>query len=54
MPGWRFLPGCHDLSFGPVDVRDVADLHLMAMTDPAARSNGRLPNHARHSTGLDR
>jgi dihydroflavonol-4-reductase len=32
------LPGCPDLSFGAVDVRDVADLHLKCMTDPAARS----------------
>jgi nucleoside-diphosphate-sugar epimerase len=31
------LPGCPDLWFGVVDVRDVADLHLRAMTDPAAR-----------------
>jgi nucleoside-diphosphate-sugar epimerase len=31
------LPGCPDLSFGAVDVRDVADLHLRCMTDPAAR-----------------
>ena len=31
------LPGCPDLWFGTVDVRDVADLHLKAMTDPAAR-----------------
>jgi dihydroflavonol-4-reductase len=31
------LPGCPDLWFGVVDVRDVADLHLKAMTDPAAR-----------------
>jgi nucleoside-diphosphate-sugar epimerase len=31
------LPGCPDLSFGVVDVRDVADLHLKCMTDPAAR-----------------
>ena len=30
------LPGCPDLSFGVVDVRDVADLHLKCMTDPAA------------------
>jgi dihydroflavonol-4-reductase len=29
-------PGCPDLWFGVVDVRDVADLHLKAMTDPAA------------------
>jgi nucleoside-diphosphate-sugar epimerase len=33
----RSLPGCPDLWFGAVDVRDVADLHLKAMTDPAAR-----------------
>jgi nucleoside-diphosphate-sugar epimerase len=37
----RFLdgavPGCPQLYFGVVDVRDVADLHLRAMTDPAAR-----------------
>ena len=31
------MPGCPRLSFGIVDVRDVADLHLRAMTDPAAR-----------------
>jgi dihydroflavonol-4-reductase len=31
------LPGCPDLWFGVVDARDVADLHLRAMTDPAAR-----------------
>ncbi len=31
------LPGCPDIWFGGVDVRDVADLHLKAMTDPAAR-----------------
>jgi nucleoside-diphosphate-sugar epimerase len=31
------LPGCPRLSFGVVDVRDVADLHLRAMTHPAAR-----------------
>lgn len=31
------LPGCPDVCFGVVDVRDVADLHLKAMTDPAAR-----------------
>ncbi len=30
------VPGCPDLWFGAVDVRDVADLHLKAMTDPAA------------------
>jgi nucleoside-diphosphate-sugar epimerase len=31
------IPGCPRLSFGVVDVRDVADLHLRAMTDPAAK-----------------
>jgi nucleoside-diphosphate-sugar epimerase len=31
------LPGCPDLTLGAVDVRDVADLHLRCMTDPAAR-----------------
>jgi nucleoside-diphosphate-sugar epimerase len=31
------MPGCPRLSFGTVDVRDVADLHLRAMTDPAAK-----------------
>ena len=30
------IPGCPDLWFGAVDVRDVADLHLRAMTSPAA------------------
>ena len=30
------LPGCPQLYFGTVDVRDVADLHLRAMTDSAA------------------
>jgi nucleoside-diphosphate-sugar epimerase len=30
------LPGCPRLTFGIVDVRDVADLHLRAMTHPRA------------------
>lgn len=30
------MPGCPRISFGLVDARDVADLHLRAMTDPAA------------------
>ncbi len=30
------MPGCPQLHFGVVDVRDVVDLHLRAMTDPAA------------------
>jgi nucleoside-diphosphate-sugar epimerase len=37
----RFLDGavpiCPRISFGSVDVRDVADLHLRAMTSPAAK-----------------
>ena len=32
------LPGLPQMAFGVVDVRDVADLHLRAMTDP--RANG--------------
>ncbi|HEX4008043.1 MAG TPA: aldehyde reductase [Acidobacteriaceae bacterium] len=31
------MPGVPNLWFGVVDVRDVADLHIRAMTDPAAR-----------------
>jgi nucleoside-diphosphate-sugar epimerase len=31
------VPGMPNLNFGLVDVRDVADLHLLAMTNPAAR-----------------
>jgi nucleoside-diphosphate-sugar epimerase len=31
------IPACPHLSFGVVDVRDVADLHLRAMTSPAAK-----------------
>ena len=31
------VPGLPRIQFGVVDVRDVADLHLRAMTDPAAR-----------------
>jgi nucleoside-diphosphate-sugar epimerase len=31
------LPGCPKLHFGVVDVRDVASLHVLAMTHPAAR-----------------
>ncbi len=30
------MPGCPQIYFGVVDVRDVADLHLRAMTNPAA------------------
>ena len=31
------VPGCPRLNFGAVDVRDVADLHIRAMTHPAAK-----------------
>ena len=31
------MPGCPRLYFGVVDVRDVANLHIRAMTHPAAR-----------------
>ena len=31
------MPGCPRLYFGAVDVRDVVDLHLRAMTDPTAK-----------------
>lgn len=31
------MPGCPRMKFGIVDVRDVADLHLLAMTNPAAK-----------------
>jgi len=32
------VPGCPNLEFGVVDVRDVADLHLLAMEHPKANS----------------
>ncbi|MDR3419963.1 MAG: aldehyde reductase [Xanthobacteraceae bacterium] len=32
------MPGCPRLYFGIVDVRDVADLHIRAMTHPGAKS----------------
>ncbi|MBY0562942.1 MAG: aldehyde reductase [Hyphomonadaceae bacterium] len=31
------MPGCPRMRFGVVDVRDTADLHLRAMTNPAAK-----------------
>jgi dihydroflavonol-4-reductase len=33
------MPGCPRFAFGIVDVRDVADLHLKAMTHPDAASS---------------
>jgi dihydroflavonol-4-reductase len=32
------VPACPRIGFGVVDVRDVADMHLRAMTNPAAKS----------------
>jgi nucleoside-diphosphate-sugar epimerase len=31
------IPGCPKLNFGIVDVRDTVDLHILAMTHPAAK-----------------
>jgi nucleoside-diphosphate-sugar epimerase len=31
------MPGCPQMYFGVVDVRDVADIHIRAMTHPAAK-----------------
>ena len=31
------MPGCPRLYFGVVDVRDVTDLHIRAMTHPSAK-----------------
>lgn len=31
------IPGCPQVSFGVVDVRDIADLHIRAMNDPKAK-----------------
>jgi len=33
------IPGCPKLTFGVVDVRDVADLHIRAMTHPEAKGD---------------
>lgn len=49
-------PGCPDLWFGIVDVRDAADLHVRAMTNPGAageipRDSG--PFHERRADGTD-
>lgn len=38
------LPGCPKLNFGVVDVRDVAELHLRAMTDPEAKGERFIAN----------
>ena len=40
------IPGCPKISFGVVDVRDVADLHIRAMTNPAPKANASSPSPA--------
>jgi nucleoside-diphosphate-sugar epimerase len=40
------MPGCPQLCFGAVDVRDVADLHIRAMTHPAAKGRA-IPSRCR-------
>ena len=49
------MPGLPQMRFGVVDVRDVADLHLSAMTDPA-RQGRTLPGRRRrlHDPRRDR
>ena len=53
------LPGCPKLYFGVVDVRDVADLHLRAMTHPAAKGErflavaGDFMSMQRHRQGAE-
>jgi nucleoside-diphosphate-sugar epimerase len=43
------VPGCPDLWFSPIDVRDVAAVHLAAMTTPGAAGNRFLCGIERHS-----
>ncbi|MGH6876895.1 MAG: SDR family oxidoreductase [Rhizomicrobium sp.] len=47
------MPGCPRLSFGIVDVRDVADLHIRAMTNPAAKGERFLAVSGDFMTILD-
>ena len=47
------LPGCPQLYFGVVDVRDVADLHIRAMTQPAAKGERFLAVAGDFMTMLD-
>ncbi len=47
------IPGCPRLWFGAVDVRDVADLHIRAMTDPAAKGERFLAVSGDFMTMLD-
>jgi nucleoside-diphosphate-sugar epimerase len=47
------MPGCPRLYFGVVDVRDVADLHIRAMTNPAAKGERFLAVAGDFMTMLD-
>src|SRR5215470_16481914 len=47
------MPGCPRLYFGVVDVRDVADLHIRAMTHPAAKGERFLAVAGDFMTMLD-
>ncbi len=47
------IRGCPRLAFGVVDVRDVADLHLRAMTDPGARGERFLASGGDCMTMMD-
>jgi len=47
------MPGCPQLHFGVVDVRDVADLHLRAMTHPAAHGERFIAVSGRAMSMLD-
>ncbi|WP_158816509.1 aldehyde reductase [Methylocapsa sp. S129] len=47
------VPGVPKLSFGLVDVRDVADLHILAMTHPAAKGERFLAVAGDFMTMLD-
>lgn len=47
------LPGCPQIYFGVVDVRDVADLHLRAMIDPAANGERFIAVAGRSMSMLD-
>ena len=47
------IPGCPKISFGVVDVRDVADLHLRAMTHPGAAGKRFLAVSGRSMTILE-
>ncbi|QDS71297.1 hypothetical protein FKW77_001496 [Venturia effusa] len=47
------VPVAPQIMFGVVDVRDVADIHLLAMTDPKARGERFLANSSPSMTILD-